>query len=165
MWFWVSLETLFVYDATQTMLTHFSIVCQYTNPCDIDHHITRFLASTYRPISQIRLGLFLRLKSDLIFSGASSVWSYFGPYAILTSAGSYIQNTTNAGLSVGFVRWLYCIHSKPNSSHQLKFSARTNRRPDCTGNFRHRHRPQLREDIHVASGYYWWCLHNQTSTW
>ena len=27
----------------------------------------------YRPISQIRLGLFLRLKSDLIFSGASSV--------------------------------------------------------------------------------------------
>jgi hypothetical protein len=69
----------------------------------------------------------------------------------LTSARSYIENKTNARFSVGFVRLLYCIHSKPDSSHQPKFSARINRRPDRTGNFRHRHRPQLRGDIHVAS--------------
>ena len=115
----------------------------------------------YRPISQIRLGLFLRLKSDLIFSGASSVWSYFGPYAILTSAGSYIENTTNAGFSCGGFRAVVILHLQ-----QARQLASTEfQRKDKPPAWFHRELPA--SPLPPAPGKYprckycWWCLHNK----
>ena len=67
---------------------------------------------TYRPISDIRLGLFSRPRSDLILSGVTLVWSYFGSYfgscVILTSVGSYMQNAPSQSPKVGLVWFCSC---------------------------------------------------------
>ena len=130
-------------------------------PEDKDTHTRARRLSLYRPISQIRLGLFLRLKSDLIFSGASSVWSYFGPYAILTSAGSYIENTTNAGFSCGGFRAVVILHLQ-----QARQLASTEfQRKDKPPAWFHRELPA--SPLPPAPGKYprceycWWCLHNK----
>ena len=73
----------------------------------------RYLVITgYRPISDIRLGLFSQPRSDLILSGVTLVWSYFGSYfgswVILTSVGSYMQNASNQSPKVGLVWFCSC---------------------------------------------------------
>ena len=71
-----------------------------------------FLLLWYRPISNIRLGLFSRPRSDLILPGVTLVWSYFGSYfgscVILTSVGSYMQNAPNQSPKVGLVWFCSC---------------------------------------------------------
>ena len=71
----------------------------------------------YRPISDIRLGLFSRLRSDLIFSGATLVWSYFGSCVILTSVGSYIYaKCTKPKFQDGFSVGLFMLPELPKQN-------------------------------------------------
>ena len=102
--------------------------------------------ATYRPISDIRLGLFSRPRSDRIFPGMTLVWPYFGSCVDLTSVGSYMQNTPNQNAKMGLV-WFCLCYQLPKQHMPTTIEHK-----DCKGKTPQPQPPRApRGDIQVAT--------------